>query len=151
MTTLTPRTAIPMSSARAPLPYMLAWLDSLWPADVDVALRSSHGIRVEEFSRNGDFVLRAELPGVDIDNDVDVSVNNGMLTIEATREEHIEEDQRSEFNYGRFHRSVLLPTGVTQENVAATYSDGILEVTVHMPDVTDQRHSIPVSRGEKAA
>lgn len=146
MTTLTPSRSSIVTTTRAPFPYLMSWLDSLWPAEVDVALRATHGIRVEEFARNGDFVLRAELPGVDIDKDVDVTVGDGVLTIDATREQLTEEERRTEFNYGRFHRSILLPPGVDEDAVSATYQDGILEVTVHMPAQTTERTSVPISR-----
>lgn len=150
MTTMTPARSSIISTTRAPLPYLMSWLDSLWPAEVDLALRASHGIRVEEFSRNGDFVLRAELPGVDIDKDLDVTVGDGVLTIDATREQLTEEERRTEFNYGRFHRSILLPPGVDEDAVSATYQDGILEVTVHLPAQTAERHAVPISRsGDK--
>jgi HSP20 family protein len=148
MTAMTPTRSSIVSSTRAPLPYLMSWLDSLWPAEVDLALRSTHGIRVEEFSRNGDFVLRAELPGVDIDKDVDVTVGDGVLTIDATREQLTEEERRTEFNYGRFHRSILLPPGVDDDAISATYEDGILEVTVHMPVQATERLAVPISRNQ---
>lgn len=147
MTTMTPMRASAFNSTRAPIPYLMSWLDSLWPAEVDVALRSTHGIRIEEFSRNGDLVLRAELPGIDVDKDVDISVTDGVLTIDATREERTEEEHRTEFSYGRFHRSVLLPSGVDESAIQATYEDGILEVIVTMPSASAERHTVPVTKG----
>ena len=131
---------------RASFPHLFSWLDSLWPADLDVALRTAHGIRVEEFSRDGDFVVRAELPGFDVDHDINVWTANGILTIEAHREERSEEGQRSEFRYGRFRRSVMLPPGTDEGSVAAKYADGILEVTVRMPSEPEGRHDIKVAR-----
>lgn len=147
MTTMTPLRTSAYTSSRAPIPYLMSWLDSLWPAEVDVALRTTHGIRIEEFTRNGDFVLRAELPGIDISTDVEISVTDGVLTIEATREQRTQEEHRTEFNYGRFHRSVLLPSGVDESAIHATYEDGILEVIVTMPSLSAERHTVPVTKG----
>lgn len=146
MTTMAPLRTSSFSSTRAPIPYLMSWLDSLWPAEVDVALRATHGIRIEEFTRNGDFVLRAELPGIDVSTDVDISVTDGVLTIDATREQRTEEEHRTEFSYGRFHRSVLLPSGVDESAIHATYEDGILEVVVTMPSPSAERHSVPVTK-----
>lgn len=123
----------------------MSWLDSLWASDLELP-RGLHEIRVEEFFRNGDFIVRAEVPGIDPDSDLQVFVANGVLTIEATREEQTEEDQRSEFHYGHFRRSVLLPSGVTEEAVSAAYADGIVEITVHLPEESEQPHTIRVAR-----
>jgi HSP20 family protein len=133
------------SRSRTPLPSLMSWLDSLWASDLELP-RSLHEIRVEEFFRNGDFIVRAEVPGIDPDSDLQVFVANGVLTIEATREERTEEDQRSEFHYGHFRRSVLLPGGVTEDAVTASYADGIVEVTLHLPEESEQPRSIPVAR-----
>lgn len=147
MTALTShRSEVPIT-ARPPMPYLFSWLDSLWPGDLDLMVRAGHGIRIEEFTRNGDFVVRAELPGIDAEKDLQVSVDSGMLTIEATREESKESDQRSEFSYGSFRRSVLLPSSVDEGSVQATYDDGILEVTVHLADKPAARRVVPITHG----
>ena len=85
---------------------------------------------------------------MDIDKDVDVTVGDGVLTIDATRDQLTEEERRTEFNYGRFHRSILLPPGVDDDAISATYEDGILEVTVHMPVQATERHAVPISRNQ---
>lgn len=145
MSTTTGLRPTSLSRSRTPLPSLMSWLDSLWASDLELP-RSLHEIRVEEFFRNGDFVVRAEVPGIDPDEDLQVFVANGVLTIEATREESTEEDQRSEFHYGHFRRSILLPAGVKEDAVTASYADGIVEVTVALPEASDQPHSIPVKR-----
>src|ERR671936_2580370 len=65
---------------------------------------------VDVFSRNGDLVVRAELPGIDPEKDVDLSVEDGVLTIKGERrhEEKTEEENyyRFESSYGSFQRSV---------------------------------------------
>jgi len=109
-------------------------------------------LRVEEF-RDGDTeVVRAELPGIDPDKDIEVSVSDGVLHISAHREEKSEQKAKdgytSEFRYGSFSRSIPLPPGADENEVKATYSDGVLEVRVpggkeSKPEVT----KIQVSRG----
>ena len=94
-------------------------------------------LRVEEFQDGDTLVVRAELPEIDPDKDVEVTMSDGMLHIRAHRTERSEykdkEGYRSEFRYGSFERDVLLPTGVEGADVAASYKDGVLEVRVPMP------------------
>ena len=89
-------------------------------------------MRVEEYRDGDDVVVRAELPGIDPDQDVEVSVADGILHIEAHREEQSEQKEkdgyRSEFRYGSFSRSFVLPANTDEENVSASYNDGVLEV-----------------------
>jgi HSP20 family molecular chaperone IbpA len=85
-------------------------------------------VRVEDYVSEGQYVVRAELPGIDPEKDVEITVDDGVLTVKAERREEKKEGGRSEFRYGSFTRTVTLPTGADEENVAASYSDGILEV-----------------------
>ena len=61
----------------------------------------AHMMRVEENLQVGEYVLRAELPGIDPDKDVEISIANGVLTVTAERREEHKEQQRSEFRYGK--------------------------------------------------
>ena len=88
------------------------------------------GLRIEEFSDDDRYVVRAELPGLDPAKDVKVEVANGMLTISATRQQEEHDGARSEFHYGTLTRRVLLPDGADEKAVVAKYTAGILEVTV---------------------
>ena len=98
---------------------------------------TAHQMHLEEFVEDGTCVIRAELPGVDPDKDIDITVADGMVHLLAQREERKEEDRpgeyRSEFRYGRFARSVRLPDGVTAADVKASYKDGILDVRIPAP------------------
>jgi HSP20 family protein len=109
------------------------------------------GIRVEEKVEDGFIVIRAELPGIDPEKDVHVTVEDGMLSIRAERREekrHREPDEiRSEFRYGTFVRRIQLPRGASADVVAATYRDGILEVRLPAPAPGSASRRIPVERG----
>ena len=88
-----------------------------------------------EVVRDGDdAVVRLELPGVDVDNDVTVEVDHGQLVIRGERrDEHAENaDGRSlrEVRYGSFRRSFRLPEQVTGEDIAASYDAGVLSIRV---------------------
>ena len=88
-----------------------------------------------EVTRDGDdAVVRVELPGVDVDNDVNVEIDRGHLVIHGERrDEHAQEnDGRTlrEVRYGSFRRSFRLPTHVTGEAISAGYDKGVLTVRV---------------------
>jgi len=110
-------------------------------------------LRVEELVDGGTLVVRVELPDIDPDKDVELSVAEGVLHIRAHREEKTEkgdkEAYRSEFRYGSFVRNVSLPEGVEVDDITATYKDGILEVRVPMPAEEGKPPvtKVPVARG----
>jgi HSP20 family protein len=85
------------------------------------------------FEKEGNLVIRAELPGVK-QEDVDISVQDRVLTISGQRKEEQEQEQDGyyvrERRQGTFRRSVMLPQGVDESNIRARYEDGVLEVTV---------------------
>lgn len=108
----------------------------------------SHVIRIEETEEDGAYVVRAELPGVDPDKDVEVTVERGVLTIQAERSEEKKDKQRSEFRYGAFARAVALPEGVEEEDVAADYENGILTVRAPMrKDAGSTTRRVRIGRG----
>jgi HSP20 family protein len=119
-------------------------------ADLDP---QSGWLRVEEYDDAGTLVVRAELPDIDPDKDVELSIADGVLHIRAQREEKTEKKDkdvyRSEFRYGSFVRNVSLPEGVDESDVTATYKDGILEIRA--PIATEEAEptvkKIPISHG----
>jgi hypothetical protein len=54
---------------------------------------------------------------------------------------------RSEFHYGSFSRRVTLPKGAREDQLTATYRDGILEIRVPIEAATAESRSIPIARG----
>jgi HSP20 family protein len=88
------------------------------------------------FEKEGDIVVKAELPGVNKD-DIEISVDKGALVIKGERkaEEAVEEDNfyRMERFSGAFYRHFPLPEGVDQDAITANYQDGILEVHIPKP------------------
>ena len=113
------------------------------------ALADRDLIRVEQVTKDGTLVIRAELPGIDPDEDVSLSVHDGLLHLRAERKERAErtegEGYRTEFHYGVVERTVPLPAGITGSDVTATYKDGILEVIVPLPSAPPAAE-VPVIR-----
>jgi HSP20 family protein len=81
-------------------------------------------------------VYAFDLPGVPQDK-ISVEVEDGALTVSATREQSGEVSQehyhRLERRYGTFERTVALPQGVSDDSIAASYKDGVLEIRVPKP------------------
>ena len=108
-------------------------------------------MRVEEFVDDGTYVVRAELPDIDPDKDVEITVEDGMLHIRAERQaktEHREKSSyRSEFRYGSFSRTIPLRADVKESDITASYKDGVLEIRA--PLATEQKSTavkVPVTR-----
>ena len=103
-------------------------------------------IRVEEVLAGDTLVIRAELPGVDPEKDVDLTVEDGVLTLHALRRDERQDTdgRRSEFRYGSFSRTLALPAGATESDVKATFTDGILEITVPVHGAKAEATKIPI-------
>lgn len=110
---------------------------------------------VDVFHRDKDLVIRAELPGIDPENDVEISLDQNVLTIRGERryEERasVNGGSRFESGFGSFSRSILLPEGVDESAIHASYENGILEVVVAgMLELTEPKKiSIEAGSGRK--
>ena len=126
---------------------MLSYWDEMQSLErrVDELMRTFFGSRTilgrrafvpptDVFEREGDLVIRTELPGLDPARDVTVSVEDGAVVItgERRQKEEIKEDAfyRMETSYGAFTRRVPLPEGVDETTITAEYKDGVLQIVV---------------------
>ena len=88
---------------------------------------------LEVTEHEAEFVVRAELPGIDHDA-IGVSVNEGHLVLQG--ESKADGDQTwTERRYGKFYRSFHLPAEVDEGSLEATYKDGILTVVLPKTEV----------------
>ena len=133
--------AITLFRNRAPFEGLNSWFDDIdtWFdtgfADVpDMKWRPA--IDVEE--KEGTYMVRADLPGLK-KKDIHIELRDGYLTLRGERKsEHEEKDdtfRRVERTYGSFERTFRVPEGVTEKDIHAKYSDGVLELTVPTPKV----------------
>jgi len=102
---------------------------------------------VEMFERDGQLVVRADLPGLSPE-DVRIEVTDDSLTIEGERRSEMEVEEeggvyRSERTYGRFSRIIALPEGVDPDGAQARFDNGVLEITIPLPEQTGRRR-IPI-------
>ncbi|MCF2536014.1 Hsp20/alpha crystallin family protein [Streptomyces sp. FB2] len=114
------------------LPDLFGWVESGLPGVH--AVRALHGIRVEEQLADGKYVLRAELPGIDPAEDVEITFAAGVLTLRAERSEETTEKHRTELRSGTFARSLRQPAGAKHDEATAEYKDGVLTITVPVPE-----------------
>jgi HSP20 family protein len=88
---------------------------------------------MDVLTKDGNLVIRAELPGVK-QEDVDITLQNGLLTISGEHKVDQEEERGGyhvrERRYGSFRRSMTLPEGIDDSKIHAKFEDGVLEVTV---------------------
>lgn len=89
------------------------------------------GPRVDVIDREGEVLVKAEIPGVAKD-DLEVSVDEGTVTIKGKTSQEDKEEKgeyyRSEIRRGAFSRTVALPREVDPTQAKATFKDGILEL-----------------------
>jgi HSP20 family molecular chaperone IbpA len=138
------RTATPRSD-------LFDWLENTLPAGIDWRWNPlERAMRLEDKIEDDKYTLRAELPGLDPDKDVEITVADGVLSISAERREEKSDKDHSEFRYGSFVRRVTLPSGAQTDQLKATYKDGILQVVVPVTPTAGKARKIPVSRGKSS-
>ncbi len=104
----------------------------------------NHLVRLEDDTTDGVYEVRAELPGVDPIEDIEVTVRDGRLTIKALRKRTAESNGLAEFTYGSFSRTVPLPAGADEDDISATYDRGILTVSVSLADAEPAEKHVEV-------
>ena len=108
--------------------------------DIFESLMESEGLenygwtpKVEAYRKNGTYVIKADLPGVEA-KDIHVELENGLLTIRGERKMDKEvkdkNASRREVFYGSFERAMAVPSSLKAEEVKAKVHDGVLEITL---------------------
>jgi HSP20 family protein len=113
---------------RAVFADLAGWLGPAWTELPP--FMAARTFRVEEEAQGDRYLIRAELPGLDPDKDIEVTVDGKTLTIHAERRHQDSGPCRSEFRYGSLTRLVRLPARVDAKDVTARYQKGVLEVSV---------------------
>jgi HSP20 family molecular chaperone IbpA len=108
-----------------------------------------------EIVRDGeDAVVKLELPGVNVADDVTVEVDRGRLVVRGERRDERTEEQSGrrlrEVRYGTFRRAFRLPEGVTAESVSASYDAGVLSVRVSGAYAGSATHKVEITTGTPA-
>lgn len=108
-------------------------------------------MRIEDEVTEDHYELRAEIPGIDPANDVQITVADGQLTVKAERSERTDTTARSEFSYGSFLRTVTLPAEADEDNITAGYERGILTVRVPLSENPAGARQIEIQNTENGS
>jgi HSP20 family molecular chaperone IbpA len=131
---------------RALFPGLVDWLESPWTGPPQFTAAQS--FRVEEMARDNRYLIRAELPGLDPEKDIQVTVDGATLTIHAERRQEDSGPHRSEFRYGSLTRLVTLPVKVDATDVTARYERGVLEVSVPAREVRPEGDRVAIEKSD---
>ena len=131
---------------RALFPGLIDWLESPWAGPPQ--FMAAQSFRVEEMTRDNRYVIRAELPGLDPERDIEVTVEGRNLTIHAERRQEDSGPYRSEFRYGSLTRLVRLPARVDAKDVTARYERGVLEVSVPAREVQSEGIRVAIEKAD---
>lgn len=104
---------------------------------------------VDILEKNGNLILRAELPGIS-EKDIELKLDGSVLTLKGERrledESKREDYHRIESFHGAFSRSFTLPETVEREKIKADFKNGVLTVTIPQKPELKPRE-IPVTAG----
>jgi HSP20 family protein len=110
------------------------------------------GMPMDAIRRQDDVVLRFDLPGVEPDS-IDLTVDQGVLTVSARREEEYAEDDRlvaRERPMGSFTRRVYLSEHLDADAISAAYENGVLAVRIPLIEKAKPRKIKILANGRKA-
>ncbi len=107
---------------------------------------------IEVKEKDNNLIVCAELPGVKKE-DVKLEVTDEGLVIQGERKREEEQRERgyyrSERSYGRFYRLIPLPDEAKAEEAKAQFNNGVLEVTIPVPEMQRKRREIPIEAEPK--
>lgn len=108
---------------------------------------------IDVIQKDEDLVLRAEIPGAKPE-DIDISVQNGILTISGKIEEEKEEERGGylvrERRSGSFRRSLQLPQEVDEDKIKANFENGVLEVRIPGAAAAQEPKRIQIGGGDSS-
>lgn len=112
--------------------------------DSDMLIPDTDWIQgLDVYREKDDLVVKAELPGVS-KKDLDISLEDGMLTIKAEKkEEKVTEDTSyyaSEREFGQYCRTISLPFEVNSEKISSKFENGVLELRLPKAEEAKTNH-----------
>lgn len=113
--------------------------------DAVATRQSTFAPRINISENEKQYLIDVEIPGME-KNDIDISLENGQLTISGERKMESESNgtryHRVETHYGAFTRSFRLPDSVDENSIVAKYNNGILNITI---DKSEERMKKQIS------
>lgn len=110
--------------------------------------------QTEVFEREGNLIIQADLPGMSKD-DINVDIEDDQIVIRGERRNEREENREgfyhTERSYGSFYRSIPLPQNIDSEQANATFRNGVLEITMPLPEEKQRSRRLEISEGEQSS
>jgi len=111
--------------------------------EMDTSLATSDWVPAVDIKENDDhFTIVADIPGV-APEDIEVQMENGVLTIKGEREtektEEKDDFKHIERSFGSFYRRFSLPEGADPDSIEAKSNNGVLEITINKQEKTEPR------------
>ena len=111
--------------------------------EMDTSLATSDWVPAVDIKENDDhFMIVADIPGV-APEDIEVQMENGVLTIKGEREtektEEKDDFKRVERSFGSFYRRFSLPESADPDSIEAKSNNGVLEITIGKQEKTEPR------------
>jgi len=124
-----------------------------WAGTFEAPMRTGYSPLMESYVEGKTLHIKADLPGID-PKDVEIVVEGRQLTLKGERKAEQETQNggycHREVRYGRFARTFPLPEGVKAEDIQAAYRNGVLEISVPLPESLVAKQ-IPVQTGSGEA
>ena len=120
-------------------------IDDFFSDVMPTRLLNSDTFKVDLQEREKDYIVEAEIPGVEKEN-VDIQLDDGRLTISVVKEETKDESKgnyiHKERRYGEMKRSIYLQD-ITSEGISATFDKGLLKIVV--PKIEKKDNSVKIN------
>ncbi|MGX4695287.1 Hsp20/alpha crystallin family protein [Streptomyces sp. JNUCC 63] len=139
--------ATPTRKQRFAFPERPDWFENLPARFAMPTMGDLYTIRIEDYTEDGRYVMRAELLGMSPE-DIDVFISDGVLTVQAERTEKDVTKDHSEIRYGATSRSVSLPPGAEEDGVKADYTDGMLTVSASLGAAKAEAKHVEIQHGK---
>ncbi|QQG36917.1 MAG: Hsp20/alpha crystallin family protein [Micavibrio aeruginosavorus] len=122
--------------------------NALTNVHIPVGSLTDIAVKINISETDKDYTVTADLPGLE-QKDVSLTLNEGILTVSGEKQQETEEEGRAfhrvERSYGRFSRSLQLPSDVDESAIEATMKNGVLSVLIKKlakPEKTEKRIEI---------
>lgn len=98
------------------------------------------------------YEITAEVPGVS-EEDLDLHIEDGVLTLSGEKRSERDDQERGycERSYGRFQRSIALPSNADEENCSAEFRDGVVRITIPKAENRPRGRKIPLAGSDAGA
>lgn len=135
------QTVVPFYTPLSLLGAMDRFAGNIWDSSKPYTLDTNLVPNTDIYEENDQLVMKTELPGINKE-DVNISLQGDRLTIKAEKKEAMIEDSACytrERQYGQFYRSVTLPFAVKEDQISATFENGVLELRLSKAEESKAR------------